>query len=232
MVFGGICAGGKGERFGGDLPKQFLPLRGKPVILHSVEAFLRYGKCERIFAAVGGQWLEHCRELLAHYNYNSITVIEGGADRGETVERLVEAAFAAGGNAGDIIATHDAARPFVSAEVIRSCVNAAAEFGASGAAIPATDTVLQCRDGFVTAAPPRSEMFLAQTPQCFRLGLFREVWGRLSDSEKRAATDVCGMFCRAGVKVGIVEGSGECFKITTEYDLKRAECQCTVHSEK
>ena len=221
MIFAGICAGGKGERFGGDMPKQFLTLKGKPVIVHSVERFLQYGKCERVFVAVSAEWTEYCRELFAHYN--SISVVEGGADRGETVERLVNAAYAEGGSDGDIIATHDAARPFVDVEVIKRCVEAAEEFGVSGAAVAAKDTVLQCRDGFVTAAPPRSEMLMAQTPQCFKLGIFRRIWGELSDGEKMAATDVCGVFYRAGADVRIVEGSSECFKITTWEDLKRAE---------
>ena len=221
MIFGGICAGGKGERFGGEVPKQFLPLKGKPMIMHSVEAFLRYGKCERIFVAVSGEWLERCQEMLA--GYDSAAVIVGGNDRGETVERLVEAAFVAGGSDGDIIATHDAARPFVSAEVIERCVSAAEEYGVSGAAVPARDTVLQCRGGIVIAAPDRSEMVLAQTPQCFKLGVFRRVWSELSDGEKERATDVCGVFCRAGVEVRIVEGENKCFKITAGEDMKRAE---------
>ena len=191
------------------------------MIMHSVEAFLRWGKAERIFVAVSGEWLEHCRELFAQYD--GITVILGGEDRSGTVERLTEAAFAAGGDGNDILAAHDAARPFVSAAVIERCVRAAEEYGVSGAALPATDTVLQCAEGFVASAPPRSEMFLAQTPQCFKLGLFREVWERLPEEDRRAATDVCGMFCRAGVTVRIVEGSGECFKITAAEDLKRAE---------
>ena len=220
MFFAGICAAGKGERFGGDVPKQFLPLNGKPIILHSVEAFLQWGKAERIFVSVSPEWLEHCQELLVHYD--SITVVQGGAYRGETVEKLVSAALAAGGTDVDIIATHDAARPFVTADLIGRCVSAAEKYGVSGAAVAATDTVLQCRDGIVTAAPPRSEMFLAQTPQCFKLGVFRQVWGRLSEEEKKAATDVCGMFFRGGAEVKLVEGDRKCFKITTEDDLRRA----------
>ena len=221
MIFAGICAGGKGERFGGEVPKQFLTLKGKPMIMHSVEAFLRYGECERILVAVSAEWLGRCQDILIHYD--GITVIEGGSDRGETVERLVDAAFAAGGADGDIIATHDAARPYVNAEVIKRCVEAAREYGVSGTAVPARDTVLQCHGGVVTAAPDRSEMFLAQTPQCFKLGEFRRVWNELSDVEKRRATDACGMFFRAGVSVRIVEGAEECFKVTAVEDLKRAE---------
>ena len=221
MIFAGICAGGKGERFGGDTPKQFLQLRGKPVVMHSVEAFLQCAEIGRVLVAVSEEWMGRCREMLAQYD--RVAVIQGGSDRGETVARLVDAAFAAGGDDGDVIATHDAARPFVSPEVIRRCLCAAKEFGVSGTALAARDTVLQCVNGLVTAAPPRSEMFLAQTPQCFKLGLFREVWGRLSDAKKAAATDVCGMFFRGGVEVRMVEGERECFKITTKEDLDSAQ---------
>lgn len=221
MVFAGICAGGKGQRLGGDLPKQFLPLKGKPMIMHSVKAFLQCAEIERIFIAVSGEWVEYCRELFTQYD--SITVITGGADRGETVARLADAAFAGGGSEEDVLATHDAARPFVTAGIIERCVAAAKEYGVSGTAVAATDTVLQCQGGFVSAAPDRKEMFLAQTPQCFRLGAFREVWGKMSDTEKKAATDVCGMFCRVGARVKIIEGDVRCFKITTAEDLERAE---------
>lgn len=221
MVFAGICAGGRSERFGGDTPKQFLPLKGKPVILHSVEAFLQCEEIGRVFVAVGAEWAEHCRELTEAYE--RVEVIVGGADRGETVERLVNAAFAAGGSDGDVIATHDAARPFVSSDVIRRCIGAAERYGVSGTAVAATDTVLQCRNGVVVAAPDRREMFLAQTPQCFMLGRFREVWSRLSAEERKTATDVCGAFCRAGAEVRIVEGDRKCFKITTADDLELAE---------
>ena len=221
MVFAGICAGGKGERFGGGTPKQFLPLKGKPMILHSVERFLKWGKCDEIFVAVSVEWVEYCKELFAQYD--SITVIVGGSDRGETVEKIVEAAAEAGGGDSDVIATHDAARPFVSVEVIEQCVAAAERYGVSGAAVAAKDTVLQCKDGVVTAAPDRSGMVLAQTPQCFKIGEFRRVWKGLNGAEKGRATDVCGMFCRAGVSVRVVEGSEECFKITTEGDMRRAE---------
>ncbi len=221
MYFGGICAGGFGTRFGGDIPKQYLTLKGKPVILYSVEEMLKSGKIEKVFAAVSKDYIQYCKELFKNYK-SQVEVIEGGADRSETVALLAEKALQTGGE-NDILITHDAARPLVTSDTFLKCALAAEEYGVSGTAIAATDTVLQCRDGFVAAAPNRKEMFLAQTPQCFKLGLFKEVWQSLSEKEKHSATDVCGMFFRAGKKVKIVEGEIRGQKITLKEDIKRLE---------
>lgn len=221
MVFGGICAAGSGSRVGGEVPKQFLPIKGKPMLAYSVEAFLRVREIERVYVAVNESWVEYCEKLFA--DEKRVCVISGGANRAETVERLVNAVAENGGGDDDIIATHDAARPFISCELIQWCVKAAEEYGVSGAAIAATDTVLRCEGGFITGAPPREEMFLAQTPQCFKVGIFRKVWNNLSEEDKAKATDVCGMMFRAGVKVKIVEGEKGCFKITTAEELEMVE---------
>ena len=226
MIFGGICAGGQGTRFSSearsDIPKQFLLLDGKPVISYSVETFLQCEEIERVFIAVSEEYTEHCEKLFSPYG-EKVKIIRGGASRGDTVALLAEECERNGADEGDILVTHDAARPFVTTEAIRRCVQAAKDCGVSGTALPASDTVLKCENGFVTAAPKRSEMYLAQTPQCFKIGGFNEVWGRLSEGEKELATDVCGMFFRAGVKVKLVEGDKECFKITFAEDLDRAE---------
>ncbi len=224
MIFAGICAGGKGTRLNPDgysrIPKQFLLLKGKPVIAFSVESFLLCEEIEKIFVAVSEDFFEHCTNLFSNPR---IKVIKGGKTRAETVAILAKACGECGGTEEDILATHDAARPFVSTEVIRRSIEAAMEYGVSGTAVTASDTVLRCQNGFVEDAPVRSEMFLAQTPQSFKLGLFDRVWNGLSEKEKEEATDVCGMFFRAGLRVRMVEGEKECFKITFGEDMERAE---------
>ena len=219
MYFGGICAAGKGTRFGGDTPKQFVLLKGKPVIAYSVEEMLKCPQIEKIFVAVSPDYTDYCKELFSD---SRVEVMQGGASRSQTVAAMAEKALSRG-SCDDIMITHDAARPLVSAKTFISCARAAELHGASGAALSATDTVLQCRDGFIYAAPPRSEMFLAQTPQCFRLGLFKEVWSAIPQEERETATDVCGMFFRAGKKVKIVEGEQSGVKITVEEDFSRLD---------
>lgn len=219
MFFAGICAGGSGTRFGGALPKQFNDLNGKPVIAYSVEELLKWKELKRIIIAVSSEYTDYCRQLFPD---SRITVIEGGAVRSETVALLAEAAVRdCGADDEDILLTHDAARPLVGLKTMKRCGKAAEKYGVSGTAVRAVDTVLRCRDGFVAEAPPREEMRLAQTPQCFRLGLFKEVWGSMTAQEKEAATDVCGMFFRKGYKVRIVEGEDCGGKITVKEDLER-----------
>ncbi|MBD5105278.1 MAG: 2-C-methyl-D-erythritol 4-phosphate cytidylyltransferase [Ruminococcaceae bacterium] len=226
MIFAGICAGGQGTRFktetNSETPKQFLLLDGKPIISYSVDSFLRCEEIEKVFVAVSEDYIDHCGGLFSDPR---VKIVKGGNTRSETVALLVGECekYSGTDSSEDILATHDAARPFVTVKAIRRAVEAAKKYGASGTALNATDTVLQCQNGFVCAAPPRSEMYLAQTPQCFKIGLFNDVWNKLTDSEKAEATDVCGMFCRAGIKVRIVEGDRECFKITVREDMDRAE---------
>lgn len=217
MIFAGICAGGSGSRFGGTLPKQFAELNGKPVIAYSVETLLKWAKLERIFIAASKDYINYCKALFPDPH---VQIIEGGAIRSETVALLAEAAMnEPNSDSGDILLTHDAARPLVSLETMKRCAAAAEEYGVSGTAVKAVDTVLRCKDGFVAEAPPREEMFLAQTPQCFRLGLFKEVWSKMTQQEKEAATDICGMFFRKGVRVKLVKGEDDGRKITVKDDL-------------
>lgn len=221
MIFGGICAGGTGSRMGGStgLPKQFLEIGGKPIISYSVETMLKWEEIAIVIVAVNKEYMELCRTLLPP---KKLEIIEAGRDRGETVELIAQRALQLG-SANDILITHDAARPFAELETIKAAAQAAERYGASGAFIPASDTVLQIKEGFVAAAPHRAEMYLAQTPQCFKLGLFFDVWSSLSEDEKAAVTDACGMFFRRGVAVKAVEGTRSCFKITYKEDLERAE---------
>lgn len=219
MFFAGICAGGSGTRFGGTVPKQFTELNGKPVIAYSVEELLKWEGLKHIFIAVSKEYTDYCRGLFASPR---ITVIESGRLRSETVALLAEAAIGERDtDKDDVLLTHDAARPLVSLDTMKRCAAAAVEYGVSGTAVRAVDTVLRCKDGFVMEAPPREEMWLAQTPQCFKLGLFKEVWGTMTEEEKEAATDVCGMFFRKGIKVKIVEGEEKGGKITVKEDLEK-----------
>lgn len=221
MIFGGICAGGTGSRMGGTLsglPKQFLEIEGKPVISYSVETMLKWEKISKIIVAVNAEYIDLCKSLLPH---DRVEITQAGRDRGDTVEAIAKRALELGGSE-DILITHDAARPFVELETVKATVEAAEKYGVSGAFVPASDTVLQIRDGLVAAAPDRSEMYLAQTPQCFKLGLFFKVWNGLSEDEKAAVTDACGMFFRGGATVKAVEGTRSCFKITYKEDLERA----------
>lgn len=219
MIFAGICAGGSGTRIGGEIPKQYLLLKGKPIISYSVEAFLKCEEVGKILIAVSRDRIDYCKALFPN---QKIEVIEGGETRNDTMAILVKKALETG-TKSDILITHDAARPFVTEKAIKNAAEGAKEYGGATAAVPASDTVLQCKGGLLKLAPPREEMFLAQTPQAFKIGLFLSIWESLDEKEKNSATDLCGIFSKRNAPVKITEGDRCCFKITYKEDLERAE---------
>ena len=147
-----------------------------------------------------------------------IEIVEGGARRQDSVAN----AFALVAGRADVVVIHDAARPLVSADLIRRAVDAAVEFGAAIAALPATDTVKRGdADRVIVETLPRGEIFLAQTPQAFRVGVLRDA---LAEATAFAdATDEAALAERAGHRVRLVDGDPLNMKITTADDLATAE---------
>ena len=229
MVYAGIVAGGSGLRMGADKPKQFLEVKGKPIIIHTLLRFLSVDGIDRVIVAVNPDWLGEMQELIERFIpqpvKQRITLIKGGADRNASVMNIVEAIRKSTALSDeDILLTHDGVRPFVSTETIKENISAAAEFGACTTAVPATDTLLYSEDGItVTDTPERSKLFCAQTPQSFKITALLEAYSSLDDSQKQNLTDVCGIFSAAGKDVRIVKGSPENIKITSPLDLRLAE---------
>ena len=229
MIYAGIVAGGTGSRMGADRPKQFLSLGGRTVLEMSAAAFLNIKEIDRVYIAVHRDWLEHTRELFKAHG-SRVRIAAAGETRSDTLVNLVNAVFAENVITDeDIILTHDAARPFVSERIIRDNIDAARKHTVCTTAIPATDTILVSGNGeTVTAAPDRSTLYQAQTPQSFRLTEFRRIYASLSAQEKAALTDACGIFSARGVPVRIVPGEPENFKLTTPLDMKTAEALVTT----
>ena len=226
MVIAGIVAGGKGSRMGGgDLPKQFLELALKPVFIYTAEKFLKYA--DFVVIGMNSDWLEYADVLLKKFFHDTekIFLVKGGSDRNETVKNIISFAhdnLKCGDS--DIILTHDAVRPFVSDEIIRESICRIENCDICTAAVPATDTIVVSADGENAGDfPNRSEMFIVQTPQTFRLGDFENIYNSLSDDEKKIATDVCRLFKSKEKKVMIIKGSPQNIKLTYPYDYKTAQ---------
>ncbi len=213
---------------GGALPKQFMKVGEKPIILHTIEKFLACDAVDGIVIGVHGDWISYLQELLEAYGLSSapICLCAGGANRNETVHNMLDTAEKEWSLSADaIIVTHDAVRPFVSPEIICENIRQAKIHGICGTAIPAVDTIYQSADGgLITDFPVRAQMYQAQTPQSFRLGLFQSVYDGLSAEELEAATDVCRLFYGQGYPVPFVKGDAKNFKITYPLDLQLAEC--------
>lgn len=224
MIYAGIVAGGTGTRMGTDTPKQYLKLGDVTVLERCAGKFLSAEKIAVVYIAVHESRILEVERMFAKYG-RRVRIVKAGETRNDTLVNIVEAVFAENEVSGDdILLTHDAARPFVSERIIEENISAAIEFGVCTTALRATDTMLVSSDGeTVSETPDRNTLFHAQTPQSFKLRLFREIYSTLSDSEKAGLTDVCGIFSAKGVPVHIIEGERENFKLTSPIDLKLAE---------
>lgn len=227
MVFGGILAGGTGSRMGNyTVPKQFLPLNEKPVIVHVIEKFLVHAEIDKVVVGVNGNWLEYMRDLQKKYfsGTESLSVVKGGTDRNSTILAVIEEAKRLGGSAEDIVVTHDSVRPFITMKMISENIEAAKKYGVCDTVISATDTIVYSENNeYITDIPVRSKVYQGQTPQSFHMGLFEQVYGLMSEEELKIVTDACKMFMLKGHKVHLVEGGVSNMKITYPFDYKMAQ---------
>ncbi|MGO3816141.1 MAG: D-ribitol-5-phosphate cytidylyltransferase, partial [Staphylococcus equorum] len=178
MIYAGILAGGIGSRMGNvPLPKQFLDLDGKPILIHTVEKFLLTSEFDKIYIATPQKWISHTKDTLRKHNINDdrIKVVQGGEDRNETIMSIIEAAEAENGITDeDVIVTHDAVRPFLTHRIIKENIASVLKYGAVDTVITATDTIITSEDGeSIKSIPVRSEMYQGQTPQSFNINLLR-----------------------------------------------------------
>jgi 2-C-methyl-D-erythritol 4-phosphate cytidylyltransferase/2-C-methyl-D-erythritol 2,4-cyclodiphosphate synthase len=209
-----IAAGGRGLRFGGASPKQLLTLGGRPILARSVDAFVSSDVISEIVVALPADLAAAPPEYL-HQRGKTVTVVSGGDQRRASVAN----AFARVSDRADIVVIHDAARPLVNDDLIRRTVAAASEAGAAIAAIRAHDTVKQTDGhGAITATLPRERIYLAQTPQAFRVSVLRDALRLGGD-----ATDEAMLAEQAGHVVRVVDGDPRNLKITTPDDLTMAE---------
>ncbi len=205
-----IVAAGTGSRMG--RPKQFLPLRGRPMLDWTLETFLGMAEFERLVVVLAPETLrEHGDRLRSE----RVRVVEGGLTRMGSVRNGLSAL----GPEIDLVAVHDGARPLVSREVALACLKAAAETGAALPGVPVKDTLKEVRSPqlWVHATPERSAYWLAQTPQCYRRSVLEGALEKFSDDKD--ATDESQLVERAGHRVRVVPSTYENIKVTTPEDL-------------
>ena len=228
MIFGAILAGGTGSRMNiADMPKQFLPLGDKPIVVHTLEKFLLCGQFDAIYLGVHPSWVTHMQDLIAQYvkTKKKIVVVPGGGDRNETILNIVEGIEADYGESDEhIIVTHDAVRPFVTMRILEENIAAAKEHGAVDTVTPAIDTIVCSQDGrLISDIPDRRMMYQGQTPQSFRMSMMKRLYLSLSEEEKSILTDACKICIVRDQPVHLVEGEISNIKITTISDYKIAQ---------
>ncbi|MDR2800324.1 MAG: 2-C-methyl-D-erythritol 4-phosphate cytidylyltransferase [Desulfovibrio sp.] len=222
MNYGVILAGGSGSRLkSAAQPKQFIVLGGKALLTFSVETFLACPNIDRVIVAAPPDRLGQTRAVLEGAGLGRAEVCAGGEARQDSLLlalRHIESVY--GLEDWDMAVSHDAARPFVSARVIRENVRACAGCGAADTVIPATDTIVVSEDGAtVGEIPPRETMYLSQTPQTFFIGRFLSICERLAPGRLGQVTDAARILCEGGVRVALVFGDLFNIKITTDFDL-------------
>lgn len=222
MIYAVIAAGGIGSRMGADKPKQYIEIGGKAIIAHTVDKFLKNGRVNKVIVLCPEDWVSYTKDIFTD---SRVTVICGGETRNETLMRAIDYIEETDGLSDKTyLVTHDAVRPFVSDEIINNNIDAMLKYGATGTVIPAVDTVFQSRNGeIIDSIPDRSELYQAQTPQCFAAVKFRELYKSLSDSEKEILTDGCKIYLLKGCDVHLVKGHVSNIKITYPHDLIVAE---------
>jgi 2-C-methyl-D-erythritol 4-phosphate cytidylyltransferase len=213
-----IVAGGKGLRMGGDIPKQFLPVCGKPVLMRTLEAFHAYDASMHLILVLPVSQQEYWAELCREYQF---TLPHDIADGGETRFHSVKNGLALVQGDG-VVGVHDGVRPFVSQEVIARCYEEAVSCKAVVPVIGVVETVRHLTaTGSVTV--PRDQYKLVQTPQVFDVALLHRAY---QQAYTELFTDDASVVEALGEQVHLVEGNRENIKLTTPFDLKLAEMLC------
>ncbi|MBQ8828405.1 MAG: 2-C-methyl-D-erythritol 4-phosphate cytidylyltransferase [Clostridia bacterium] len=228
MVFAAIVAGGIGSRMNvADMPKQFLNLGDRPIIIHTIQKFLLSKRIDRVYIGVHPDWTDYMSELLEKYfgDSNACVTVPGGADRSETLFNVIDRIESDYGESdSNVVLTHDAVRPFVSLRIIEENIDAVLKHGAANTVIQSIDTVMVSSDGeFITSVPERKHMYQSQTPQSFNIALLRKMYQSLSEEEKGTLTDACRICTVRNYPIYIVEGETVNLKITTPTDYKLAQ---------
>lgn len=216
-----IVAGGKGLRMGGDLPKQFIPLEGKPVLMHTLEAFYRWDSSAELVLVLPEDhqpyWKMLCREIGCKVPHR---IANGGETRFHSVRNGLqflseEIENASGRNEKVLVAVHDGVRPFVSPEVISACFEEAEK---SGAAIPVMPMIDSLRETDANGSHPvdRSRYFAVQTPQVFHSDVLLKAYGQ---DFSPLFTDDASVVEAMGQSIRLVTGNRENIKLTTPFDL-------------
>jgi 2-C-methyl-D-erythritol 4-phosphate cytidylyltransferase len=212
-----IVAGGTGTRMNHELPKQFLLIHNKPIIVHTIEKFITTYSNIKIIIVIHSFWKDHLVDLLNQYQWqNNIEIALGGDTRFHSVKNgLAKINHAE----SVLVAVHDAARPMVSSQTIISAFESAAQHGSGIPVIDISESLRLVSEN-ENKYLDRSKVKIVQTPQCFQLALLQKGFEQAYDS---TFTDDASVIEKLGMPVYLTKGNQENIKITWPMDLKIAE---------
>ena len=217
-----IPAAGMGKRMGAGINKQYLLLRDKPIVAHTIAAFEQASFIDDIYIIVPEAEIPYCREhVVDRYGFAKVRqIVAGGAERQHSVLNGLRAVTDLQDD--DVVLIHDGVRPFIPEQVLERAAAAAQEYDGALVAVPCKDTVKIVTDGIIRDTPARELLWLAQTPQAFRYGIIRAAH-EIAEAEGFLGTDDAMLVERLEKEVHIVMGDYRNIKITTPEDLVLAE---------
>lgn len=219
-----IPAAGSGKRMGKETPKPYLTLAGQPLILHTLIKFQNSECVDDIVLVVRKNELAWVKdEIITGYHLTKVTqVIEGGKERQDSVACGLKQIWDVNEN-NDIVIVHDGARPFVSQDMIQECINGTQSHGACIVGLKITDTIKQIDSAnMIKGTIPQRQLWIAQTPQCFRLSLLKEAF-LCAEREGFYGTDEASLVERLPHPIRVIPGSFWNIKITYPRDIRIAE---------
>lgn len=216
-----LPAGGLGKRMGSKIPKQLLPLNGKPVYRYALETFAQMDKISEVVLAVPADWKSHFEKELQGFRFShKLKIVIGGKERWESVRNGIEALS----EKIDFALVHDVARPLISQSLILQVLETLETKGSCLVARPAVDTVKIAKSGKVERTIPRELVYLAQTPQAARVEIFKKLYKRIDDNPLDfLPTDEASILEHFEEPVYVVPGNSQNDKLTTRADLERFE---------
>ena len=217
-----VLAAGQGKRMHTKIQKQFLEIKGYPVLYYSLRCFQDSPLIEDIILVTGEESVLYCqKEIVDKYGFTKVTkVISGGKERYDSVYQGLLAC-----ENSDYVLIHDGARPFITEEILERGLTGAEETGACAVGMPSKDTVkIADESGYIAETPDRSKVWMIQTPQIFQYALIRSAHESIRTREMSNVTDDAMVVEQeTGIKVRLAEGSYQNIKITTPEDLGVAE---------
>lgn len=217
-----ILASGSGERFGTKTPKQFIKLAGKPVIQYSIETFSMHPHIDEIIIISRSDYIDELWHLVKKNNFNKVSkIIIGGQERYESTLAALECMDEKEAN----LIIHDAVRPFVSAKIISSCIEALKYANAVDVVVDATDTIVKVRSNIIESIPDRRFLKRGQTPQAFKKHILLKAYVSFMQDDSKNATDDCGVVLKylPNEKIITVPGEESNFKLTYPQDIYLAD---------
>lgn len=223
MATGLILSGGIGVRVGGTMPKQYLTVQGKPILIHCMERFEASEEIDAVIVVAAAEWQQTIRDWAESYGLRKL---KGFADAGESRQHSIWNGLrkmkALGAGEDDIVVVHDAVRPCVSEKLLRECVRAAEEADGAMPVIAVKDTVYYSADGKgIDELLDRDRLYAGQAPESFRFGKYYAIHEKWKTEDLHKVRGSSEMAYRCGLRIRMIPGDEANFKITTPEDLKK-----------